>query len=433
MPDPTTSVPLAMIPHPSSYADPHGRLFVDHAGRLLRGLNEAGATLWRKLTREGVMDELVRRELLVGTSCSTQTISGYVMVLEHERLPYVSYPYEWGAEMLRAAALLTLDLLEFLWPLGYTLGDAHGWNVVFDGVKPIFVDFGSIVERDASEAWRAETEFQEYFLHPIVMMGEGHDRIARALLRDFERGISLAECATIQGLGVPPRPADARPWAWYRALIAGYVFKTAQTAWSGYYANDFQPLTPSAGWSAKHHAVARIVDELRPATVLDIGSNSGWYALYAASRGAKVVAFDNDATCINELFVRARALAADVQPLVLSFVNPSPRYGSGEGFMAAAADRLGADTVLALALVHHLVFRMHLTFPQIAAGLAAYTKKHLIVEFPPADDLHVRQWMSARYAWYTLENLRVALQPYYARIHIVASDPAPRMILVCSR
>ena len=32
-------------------------------------------------------------------------------VLRHERIPFVSYPYEWTFSMLKDAALLQLDLL----------------------------------------------------------------------------------------------------------------------------------------------------------------------------------------------------------------------------------------------------------------------------------------------------------------------------------
>ena len=32
-------------------------------------------------------------------------------VLEHEKVPFISYPYEWSFEMLRDAALLQLDLV----------------------------------------------------------------------------------------------------------------------------------------------------------------------------------------------------------------------------------------------------------------------------------------------------------------------------------
>ncbi len=418
--------------HPSSYADPQGRLFIDQ-GRLYRGVPAASVAHCTRLFEDGVITELVGQQLLVPTKRAALQVEGYPLVIEHERVPHVSYPYEWSAEMLRAAALHTLAVLEALARHGLTLKDAHGWNVVFVGCRPVFVDLGSIIEAPTGEPWRAEQEFQEYFLHPLAMMGAGHDRIARALLRDFETGISLPLCASIAGLGVPQRPDGAAPIAWYRELITGYEFRSGGTPWSGYYQDAFPALIPDPAWTAKHHAVHGLLQQHRPASVLDIGSNRGWYALLAAAGGARVVAFDNDAACINQMFAEAVERRLDVQPLVMNFVTPSPRYGLGDGLMESAAERLPCDLVLGLALVHHLVFKLHLNFEQIAAGLAVYTKKTLIVEFPPRDDIHVSQWMTDRYAWYTIENFEAVLRHHFPKISRVASHPAPRVLLVCER
>lgn len=427
------AVPLAAMQfHPSSYADPHGRLFVT-GGRLYRGVPAASAAHCARLFDSGLVDQLVEKQLLVPTKRSPLQAEGCALVLEHERVPHVSYPYEWGAEMLRAAALHTLVLLEELAGRGLTLKDAHGWNVVFEGCRPIYVDFGSIIEVQPGEPWHAEQEFQEYFLHPLAMMGAGHDRMARALLRDFETGITLPLCASIAGLGVPQRPAGAAPFAWYRELISGYDFRSGGTPWSAYYHDAFPALAPDKSWSAKHHAVHQLLHQHRPVSVLDVGSNRGWYALLAATGGARVVAFDNDASCINRLFSDAAERKLDVQPLVMSCVNPSPRLGLGGGLMESAAERLSCDLVLALALVHHMVFKMHLNFDQIADGLAAYTGRTLVVEFPPADDTHVRPWMTDRHHWYTLENFMTALRRHFPRIKVMPSDPAPRVVLVCER
>lgn len=418
--------------HPSSYADPNGRLFMAE-GRLFRTIPAAREVFCRALFDRGVVASLVEKKLLVPTHWSACTGENGGALLEHKWMPHVSYPYEWGAEMLRAAALHTLDVLEELSRHDLTLKDAHGWNVLFDGCSPLFVDFGSIIARKPDEPWKAEQEFREYFLHPLAMMGAGHDRIARTLLRDFEQGIPISLCASIAGLGIPSRPEGADVFSWYRALISGYDLRSADTAWSAYYQEAFPSLEPDASWTGKHRSVHDVLRQYQPATVLDIGSNRGWYALLAAAGGARVTAFDNDHVCINRLFVDAVERKLPIQPLVMSFVNPSPRYGLAGGVMEPAEERLRSDLVLGLAMVHHMVFRMHLNFDQIAAGLAAYTKRTLLVEFPPADDFHVRQWMSSRYAWYTEEGFRAALARHFRIIRSMASDPAPRRLLVCER
>lgn len=433
-PAPTHLPAGALRFHPLSYADPHGRLFTAGDG-LYRGVPAASVEFCTRLFESGAVGALVEKQLLVPTRRAALTAEGYAAVLEHQRVPYVSYPYEWSAEMLRAAALHILAVLEELSTRGLTLKDAHSWNVLFEGTRPVFVDFGSIAAAPADGGWLpyVEQEFQEYCLHPLAMMGGGHDRIARALMRDFESGISIHTCATLAGLGVPQRPPGAAPFAWYRELIAAYNFRPGGTPWSEYYQDAFPPLEPDAAWTAKHHAVHRLLQQHRPASVLDIGSNRGWFALLAAAQGARTVAFDTDPICINALFADAAERRLDVQPLVMSFVTPSPRYGLAGGIMAAAEERLPCDLVLALALVHHLVFKMHLNFDQIAAGLAVYARKALVVEFPPADDAHVKQWMTARHAWYTQENFIAALRRHFPKVSVVTSDPAPRMLLVCER
>jgi len=333
--------------------------------------------------------------------------------------------------------LHTLDILDELAGRGLSLKDAHGWNVLFRGCQPVFVDFGSIAEGPAGGGWRphVEQEFREYFLHPLELLAAGHGRIARALLRDFDRGLDREECqALLTATGVVLPAADqTKPFSWYRERIHALNLRPASLGWSGYYDGEFPPLQPDATWTPKHRAVHQLLRQYRPATVLDIGANRGWYAMLAATNGSQVAAYDNDEVCVNQLFTDARAAGLAVQPLVMSYLNPAPRHGIGPGVTLAAAERLQSDLVLGLALVHHMVFKMHLNFDQIAAGLAAYTKRTLVVEFPPKDDIHVSQWMSPRYAWYEVEHFTAALRRHFRTINTVPSHPTPRILLVCEK
>lgn len=434
---PAGRIPAAAMQfHPSSYADPHGRIFLAD-GRLYRTVPSGSAAFCARLFDTGVVAALVEKKLLVPTQRSARTADGCAFLLEHTRLPHASYPYEWSGEMLRAAALHTLALLDELAARGLTLKDAHGWNVLFSGCRPVFVDFGSITEAAPGGPWlpHVEQQFREYFLYPLELMAAGHGRIARALLRDFDRGITLEDSRPLMLPAAQDRPEAGQVMApaWYRERIGALDLRPASTGWAGYYDGEFPPLTPDATWTPKHRAVHALLTRFRPSTVLDIGANRGWYAMLAAQGGAQVAAYDNDEVCINQLFTDAARAGLAVQPLVMSYVNPSPRYGIGDGVMESATERLQSDLVLGLALVHHMVFKMNLNFDQIAAGLAAYTKRTLVVEFPPKDDIHVSQWMTDRYAWYTVENFTAALRRHFPKISPVASHPAPRVLLVCER
>ena len=57
-------------------------------------------------------------------------------VLRHERIPFVSYPYEWPFGMLNDAALLQLDLLLAALDEDLMLKDSSPYNVMLRGAQP---------------------------------------------------------------------------------------------------------------------------------------------------------------------------------------------------------------------------------------------------------------------------------------------------------
>src|SRR5437870_4244031 len=129
--------------HPMSFIDPNGRLFCWN-GDLYRAIAVERAPFYRELFDQGVMRELIEKKLIVETQSSPLQLDGYGMVMKHKTIPFVSYPYEWCAAMLKDAALLVLDLELELAQTGLTLQDAYSWNVLYDGPIPVHVDLSSI-------------------------------------------------------------------------------------------------------------------------------------------------------------------------------------------------------------------------------------------------------------------------------------------------
>src|ERR1700760_1744237 len=90
-----------------SFRDPAGHVFL-RDGRILREVTPAGfpcldAALHSKAIRAATDGgRFVRSQLL------SRTDEG--ALLEHERIPFASFPYEWPSEMLHQAGLLTLEL-----------------------------------------------------------------------------------------------------------------------------------------------------------------------------------------------------------------------------------------------------------------------------------------------------------------------------------
>jgi len=474
----TTTIPATEVRfHPLSFVDPSGRLFW-WQGQLYRGVMAPRAALYRELLANGTAARLIEQRLLIETTPTAYQLEPYQLVLKHEVVPYVSYAFEWSNSMLRDAALTVLDLLAELARHDLTLQDAHPWNILFAGSRPRFVDFGSITPAPAAEPWQAHEQFLRYFLYPLQLMAAGHSRAARVLLFDWDVGVQPAEYAALtrpvpvaepvvtpkltwrrkvarrllksdfrllheipkpQPLSLfapPPAPQAFPDRAAYAAAMRQQVeavqLPSPRTEWSNYYDTNFPPFEPDPLWMVKHRTVCEVLVELKPRTVLDAGSNRGWYAQLAARLGSRVVGFDIDEPAVDKLYADARRENLDILPLVMAFHKPTPAYGLGQWF-ASATERFQSDLVLGLAIVHHLSYKGQLRFDQIVGGLAAFTQKWLLVEFIPREDIHVSRWNQEGMDWYHLDAFRAAVERHFRRVRLLPSNPEPRVMLLCEK
>jgi hypothetical protein len=122
------------------------------------------------LNRTTALGDANRRALLEDPRVSElyRNIRGEA-ILEHERIPFPSFPYEWAPEMLHAAAMLTLELALDLLPEALGLKDATPYNVLFRGPQPVFIDILSFERRDpADPTWLPYAQFIRTFLLPLL-------------------------------------------------------------------------------------------------------------------------------------------------------------------------------------------------------------------------------------------------------------------------
>jgi len=454
--------------HQLSFADTNGRVFW-WKEKLYRGIGRERQDLYNRFLESGVVQNLIKKGFLIETEVAPYSMSDYPLILKHRVVPFVSYVFEWSSLMLKDAALALIEIAIELAQEGLTLQDAHPWNILFDGSKPIYVDFCSIIPARLDTLWPAADEFYRFFIYPLQLMSHGYSRIARWLLHDYEQGILDLECEALVhnpfmhlakelrpaiGVCVPCviRPGLRKLLMSLRSvrrsrLLGGRVSRVEylknirtevenitidfrESNWSNYYDNGYFPsFSPSSAWTAKHQSVYNILQDIKPKSVLDIGSNRGWYSQLAASFGTNTVAFDTDETAVNRLYCDVKNQNAAILPLVMDFRDPSP----ANQIAASAADRLKCDLVLALALVHHLVFKHFLRFGSIVDNLASFTKRTLVVEFIPKEDQFVQQLWSPPYYWYTLENFIAELRRHFRSVAFYPSDPKPRILLVCER
>jgi len=187
-------------------------------------------------------------------------------------------------------------------------------------------------------------------------------------------------------------------------------------------------------WTAKQMAVYKCLTELKPSSVLDIGCRTGWYSKLAAFSGSQVVAFDKNPDCITQLYYDAHEKKLPILPLVMDFTQLTPAYGLSSYRYMAATERFQCEMVLALGLVHHIVYEQKPPqFDHIVQGLALLSNRWLIVEFVPLEDLQMIRFRSLRHSWYTLENFLTALRKRFSSIHTMPSHPESRVLLVCEK
>ena len=105
---------------------------------MFRGLDPDAAKDWARLSGTRFFPELVAEGKAVRTeevdaSSLPSGAGSYAAVLEHERIPYISYPYEWTFEMLRDAAVLHLEILLAALDEDVTMKDGYAFNMQWRG------------------------------------------------------------------------------------------------------------------------------------------------------------------------------------------------------------------------------------------------------------------------------------------------------------
>src|SRR5919112_159653 len=166
---PTSSARAGL--EPGSFRDPESRVFYS-GDQVYRALSADGLTDFEALEATGLLDDerIVRSERASDVAAlGDLLVHEPAAVLRHERIPFVSYPYEWTFSMLKDAALLQLDLLLAALEHDLVLKDSTPYNVQFKGARPTFVDVGSFERLRQGEPWVGYRQFCMLYLYPLLL------------------------------------------------------------------------------------------------------------------------------------------------------------------------------------------------------------------------------------------------------------------------
>ncbi len=460
------------VRQPGSFRDPSGFVF-ELDGRILRAVDEDCLRTVRELVNSGLLNQLMDEGLVVRTSIVEdpdllrrleEVYPQPAGFLQHERIRPISYPYEWSPSMLADAGICTLDLQIRLLEHGYSLKDATAYNIQFVRGRPVFIDIPSIERPPRLDVWIALGQFGRMFTNPLLLNRYKGQSLRSCFLADLDgsdvnrvqRAFSRLELLSPRLLldvtlpywfgrrasrldDTQPRRLESRqtsPAAQImnlrrlRSKLGSLASKNRSDGhWASY--TETCSYTDRAEESKERH-VRSFLEEHRPASVLDVGSNTGRYSMLALEAGAEVVAIDSDADCVDRLYGQVRRENRPILPMCVDIANPSPAIGFCNRERASFLDRIQADCVLALAVIHHLHVTANLPLTGIRDMLADLCKQYLILEFVPTDDVMFRKLMQFRVDLYQDFTLRACIKAFEERFGVLRQVPvqdSPRTLL----
>jgi SAM-dependent methyltransferase len=153
----------------------------------------------------------------------------------------------------------------------------------------------------------------------------------------------------------------------------------------------------------KRSFVTNALANAQPMRVLDVGCNTGVYSSLAADAGAEVISIDTDLQAVDRLCANLKGSGKNILPLCVDLAHPTPAAGWENREYASFLSRCTGhfDTVMMLAVLHHLLLRNQIPMDRIAALCSSLTTRHLIVEWVPPTDPKFQELLRGRGAIYT--------------------------------
>jgi hypothetical protein len=166
---------------------------------------------------------------------------------------------------------------------------------------------------------------------------------------------------------------------------------------------------------------------------LEICADKRQYSREALSAGSRVVTFDTDQVAVARLYEEGHAKNWSILPLVMDFMKPTPSVGYSNHYSISATDRFRCEMVLALGLVRKAVLEYFLSFDLLVEGLALFSTRWLVLDFPMLEEKSSSKLRTANFLWYTRQNFIEALKKRFQSIRIIDGEFESRAVLLCRK
>ena len=427
----------------SSFRDPSGYIYYEN-NKVMRKVNKIYFKEYDHLMNSGLYDELIKKGLLIEHKEIKRTSDE--IILEVNKIPYISYPYEWTFEELKEASIVTLEINKIAMNYGMILKDASNYNIQFIGCKAVFIDTLSFMFYEENSPWGAYGQFSRHFIAPLVLMKNVDVRM-NTLLKNYIDGIPLDLCTSIlknrggligklhiklQNKSIQKHNTDGsgevkkitikkqsiiNMFIMIENQIKGLKLKKYNTEWMDYY--DHSNYNDES-FLNKENIIKKFCGELKlkeEDIIFDLGANDGRFSeLVEKELNKYVVAFDIDSNAVESNYLKNNS---NILPLVMDFTNPSSGIGFSNSERKSFIERGNASLVLVLAFIHHLVISNNLSFEMVADFLSSITK-YLIIEFVPKEDSQVKVLLKTRndiFDFYDIDNFKKEFSKYFKIIN----------------
>ncbi len=444
---------LSLTVEAGSFRDRHSRVYIGN-NAVYRGISDRALSDWKQLTQTKFFPQAINQGKVVYTEqvapeqvAAFPSMKEWAAILKHQRIPFISYPYEWCFGMLKDAALLQLELIEDALREDMTMKDASSFNFQWLGAHPVFIDVASFEKLSPGSPWAGYRQFCEMFLYPLMLQAyknisfqswlrgniEGIDPVEFRKLftaRDiFRAGILMDVIAQaklqskyaettrkvkddIQRSGFRKEMIIANVRR-LRKIVAGMEWKQSKSTWSDYATDNSYT---DADGKRKAQFVREVVQEKHRDLVWDLGCNTGAYSRIASENAAYVLAMDSDQLAIERLYQELRSEKNEsILPLVVNLANSSPALGWRGLERKTLPERGKPDLVLALALIHHVVISANIPLDEFIDWLATLGGD-LVIEFVSKQDPMTQRLLKNKedqYDEYTLVHFEESLQRHF--------------------
>ncbi len=413
-----------LIDFSNTRKDPIGDIY-EYEGKMVRLVSKQFRHYVEQLMNSPLIAKLLKEKFLVDTCISEYTYGENGLVLEHKKITPPQTASQWTFTMMNDVAKLVLQINQICMEHGYELKDCHQANFLFDGVRPVLVDFGSIVKRGSQKGWTIKDEFLERYFYPLKLWSRNYDKTIDALMQSTMK-LDLTELMRIY-YGVPERvvrgllftrkffqlKATVEMKALY-SRINGIKYQI-DTQWGNYqdrfWGKNNKRFDYEIEWINKMSDIN---------TMIELGANQGYFS-YLVSKNTKVkkiISTDYDKKAVDVMYQRLKRQKSRnvITPLLLDFVwMPIEKL-----------KKYQSDLVVANALTHHLILTQGMSQVALTERLAVLGKKYVIVEFMPYG---VGQSKLKLPEWYTEDNFMSNLRARFTIVNIFRAEKRRTIII----